>query len=117
VKKLVKFNCDWADEFDVYGFTIIENDEWDKFMQAIENLDYPHESYFGTNEAIIFERRDDIIRSFKVVDITDQEADIFKRCFQRYPDDEHINFGYIPFTSIIESIPEEAYIRIYGPIE
>ena len=46
MKLLIKFNKDWADEFDVYGLAIMTECEWQTFVAGIPDLTYN----FGTNE-------------------------------------------------------------------
>lgn len=46
MKLLIKFNKDWADEFDVYGLAIMTECEWQTFVAGLPDLTYT----FGTNE-------------------------------------------------------------------
>lgn len=46
MKLLIKFNKDWADEFDVYGLAIMTECEWQTFVAGLPDLTYN----FGTNE-------------------------------------------------------------------
>lgn len=67
---LVKYEYDYADEFDVYGFELLDQDGIDKLNNRIENLTYPYESYFGTNEALLLENIEEIKYGLKIIKIT-----------------------------------------------
>ena len=43
---LVKFRKDWADEFDVYGFALLTQTQWDVIKESLPTLGWG----FGTNE-------------------------------------------------------------------
>jgi hypothetical protein len=68
---LVKFEADFADEFDVFGFRIFDSDE-----QFLELLGPPDELEFnfGTNEG--FEPGDLDYDNFTVDEITIEESNI-----------------------------------------
>ena len=75
---LVKYEFDYADEFDVYGFQILSDKEWENIQEAIKRTTYPQEYYFGTNEEIIIDSADELLRGFKATKITDEEVEVFK---------------------------------------
>ena len=78
-KLLIKFQADYADEFDVYGFWVTTEKEWEKHkdyvakLEADGNITFPYEAYFGTNEALEFYNMEDYLRNFKVQEITDEQ--------------------------------------------
>jgi len=85
-KVLLKFQADYADEFDVYGLRIVDKDEWEKEKEHIrsqkfveQNGKWPQEKYFGTNEGIVFESPEELIGSYKEIEITDNEAKILEK--------------------------------------
>ena len=74
---LVKFEADYADEFNVTGVRLFEDwDEWQKEMKAIE---YPYKWNFGSNEGIEFDSWVDFISHFEVYTISREEADFLSR--------------------------------------
>jgi len=98
---LVKYSGDWADEFDVHGFEIMETEKWKKFKESIDKLKYPlGEMYFGTNESMTYESAYDLMSGFTAVDITVEEAAIFKKCF------DYSYFGWTPIDHINDKIGE-----------
>src|SRR5574338_610881 len=96
-KLLVKFDSNYADEFDVEGFTIMTENDWEahktkvtNFFTALDktrekdrwgNYRNPVEVYFGTNEQMIYETLDCYLTSFKVSEISDEEVAILQKHF------------------------------------
>lgn len=84
---LVNYKVDYADEFYVSGMRIFTEDEYNTF---VDNQRYAKEVerngrfegeieiYFGTNEYLLFESVDEIIRELKVREITEQEFNTLK---------------------------------------
>lgn len=97
---LIKFKKDWADEFDVHGIRVLSNEQWNKLKEAIENVKYPLEIYFGTNEDFVFTNSQDTLRELNVTEIEDCEADIFKQHFGN-------KFGWDPIDQILEFYYED----------
>lgn len=75
---IVKQNCDYADEFDVNGFALFEAESREALLAQLipEGVEFPAEQYFGTNEAITFDDKNDYIRSLKIQEITNEEYKI-----------------------------------------
>ena len=91
---LVKFEDNYADEFDVYGFRIMNEKELMKFTNDIRKLKkFPLEIYFGTNEALIFESQKDCMAGFKMLPITKDEMSSLKKLF---PNAEKWGYGFFP---------------------
>jgi|JI10StandDraft_1071094.scaffolds.fasta_scaffold66129_7 hypothetical protein len=81
-KIFVEFDNNYADEFDVNGFRIMDRKNWEKHLEKAKKTfeeEETQEVYFGTNEQIIFEGFDDYERSFTVKDITDEEAKVLSK--------------------------------------
>lgn len=94
-KILVKFSDNYADEFDVDGFMVIDKDQFNKEVELIKRLfdEYgEHEFYFGTNEALSYDNFNQWFDTFSVTDITDAEADVLNRLFGTYWSNQ-IRFG------------------------
>lgn len=72
---LAVWNCNWADEFDTEGFLVITDENWNKFVEALTDKDCKQEFYFGTNEALEFEDKNDYLRHFEVKEISAEEAE------------------------------------------
>jgi len=81
---LVKFDSNYADEFDVSGFTIMSQAAWEKHkVDAAKRFDSgcELEAYFGTNESLSWSHYDDYIKSFDVKELSDDELKTLKKFF------------------------------------
>ncbi len=99
---LIKFQKDWADEFDVYGFQVLSDKEWAELQEAIDKIKYPLELYFGTNEQLIFESSDETLRELKATFLNLGEYLVFKKHFGTTYSDS-IDFGWNPIDQILDS--------------
>lgn len=83
---LVTFKANYADEFDVEGFTIFDEAEWIEHLAKVETLFAANNQrqfarYFAINEAIIFKNFDEYKQAFTVKSITHDEEDTIKKLF------------------------------------
>lgn len=78
----VKFSDNYADEFDIYGFTIMSEESWIDFQnrnrEIFENYG-DREWYFGTNEYVNYDTYDDFIANFSTKEISTAEEDIIEK--------------------------------------
>jgi hypothetical protein len=86
-KVLIIGNTNYADEFDLDFFHVVEADEWEEIKKITAKYfekvgDTEQEVYFGTNEQIIFCGYNDWLRSFKVKELSDEEAATLKKLFE-----------------------------------
>lgn len=75
MKFLVKFDCNWADEFDVSAFRIV--DDMDAVQAIIAGAAEGY--WFGTNEG--WEAGEITEDDFEIVEITDEEAEVLVKLF------------------------------------
>lgn len=47
---LLKFNKDWADEFNVHGFRIVDEEQFNSLNEKLSDNEEEFNFYFGTNE-------------------------------------------------------------------
>lgn len=82
---LVKFNKNWADEFNVYGYRIVKMTvaEAKQLYKDVEKCSW----YFGTNEG--FEKGDVTLSDFVFWALDAQEVSAFV-------DNLGLEFGYVP---------------------
>ena len=79
---LIEQSCNYADEFDMEGFWvdegITEQEVLDKILNNFieENGDFPVESYFGSNEAMIFEDESEYLDTISIKEITKNDYDV-----------------------------------------
>jgi hypothetical protein len=97
---LVTFEMDWADEFSVYGFRVMEREEWNKLKEAISTCE-SFEWQFGTNEGWEDEDGSDFIRGYSVKDLTDTEAELFKTKLAPKNYLGNYQFGIFPDMSFV----------------
>jgi len=102
---LVKFCKNYADEFDVYGFQIYTQAEWNRLEEVVENCKTFSffEWYFGTNEYICFESPKQLLACLKKerVEIFDEEIETLKKFFpEGY-------FGSLPDADYLEGMEED----------
>lgn len=81
---LVVSKKDYADEFDCEFFGIFKFEDWNRLCKKTEKawgniLDF--EVYFGTNECMIYDNYQDWLDSFKIREITAEEAKFLRQCF------------------------------------
>ena len=111
---LLKFKMDCSDEFDVYGFTIISNQTWEKYQEMFKCIDYPIEIGFGTNEILIFESIDDITESTTVIELSIPEERMLKKLFSHSHEDFDVEFGWLPYKNMVDELEDKYYKSIFG---
>ena len=95
---LVKEYHDWADEFSTYGFAIYEKEKFYEDLKFLEeNWREDTELYFGTNEAMEWESFEDLKRGLEVLEITEEEAEVFKKFGMKF-------YGQTFFDRALEQI-------------
>ncbi len=103
--KFVRFKCDYADEFDVYGFRIWSDREWEVYVQCVNEHDFEQEVEFsfGTNE-VRFNRAEDYLNCMIVENVTEEEAaGLIDRLFGLCP--EWRSWGFFPeFVEVEEKM-------------
>ncbi len=99
--KIIVFDSNYADEFDVTGFRIVTDEEAVKYInsiaEAFKRTDENIEWYFGSNEYVEFESEDEILNCITIKDITSDEFKFLKSLFNL--SDE---FGHIPDAFIFD---------------
>ena len=95
--QLVKFDNDWADEFSLTTFAVMEHEEIERLFNLVELYFsfFPGkiiEIYFGTNEYFEFEDYKSFRNSFEIVNLTEQEVEMFRKLFPPY-EENPVEFG------------------------
>lgn len=99
-------NVDWADEGDIFFFSVESEENLEAMKSLIEilvelDLFYPLEMYWGTNEYFNFEADDLLEFINEAKDISEEELATFNK------------FGIYGFD-IFEKMPYELYDLIWG---
>ncbi len=105
--KLVKFKSDYADEFDVYGLKVYNEEEFAKFNEDLNKIKYPVEHYFGTNEAVEFYNKDSLLKKYEISDITEDQYNFVKKAIHGYGDSYATYVG--PEEILEQQADDEAY--------
>lgn len=109
-KLLIKFNSDWADEFDVSGFMVISFKDWQNHITNVAKQFLSTseiEVYFGTNESMTYESLLNYINKFTITPINSEEFLVLKKLFGvklDHNDNEYISFGNL---CMIEELLDE----------
>lgn len=86
---LVKESGSWADEFDLSGYFIFEDENIDKVKKNIIDSvkancgNFPNELYFGTNEAQYFESEESLLSNLEFSIIDEKDANVLIRILGR----------------------------------
>lgn len=81
---LIKFEDNYADEFDVYGFVVTTKELYEAHKAKIKRLNREIEICFGTNESLSWSTPEEFLNSWKVSNLTDAEADVFESNFKSW---------------------------------
>lgn len=81
---LIKFSANWADEMDLNGWDLYTRLEWDNVETAILGHKYPVTVSVGSNEEIEFENAKQLLDSYTVEQISDEDAAVLIRLFDGY---------------------------------
>jgi hypothetical protein len=84
MKQLVKFEKEWADEFTVECFTVLDHSETETFFSVAEiffDLKKTMSCGFGSNQQLEFENYKSFRNCFEVINLTDEEAIVFQKYF------------------------------------
>lgn len=92
---LVKFSKDWADEFEVYGFEVIDEDRYQEIM-SVKDSTLTISRCFGTNEGWDDTEISEFISAMEFIPISEAEVKTLSRLFPSYRGSDLIQFGYVP---------------------
>lgn len=95
---LIKWSCDWADEFNTDGFILTTKDKWEEYVSKLPtNIGH---MYFGTNEGWDDMSREDYLHSCKTQPVSDGDAKclfkLFKNDCSTFQDAKSIQYGIFP---------------------
>lgn len=78
---LAKFDDNYADEFDVHGFMVMDQEYYNQFVKDLPKIKFPNEIWFGTNEGITFQSLDEYKKAFTFQEIDENEYLVLKKLF------------------------------------
>lgn len=93
---LITCECDYADEFDVEGFTVYKQSAWNEVVKELKSHrdKFPCEWYFGSNEEIPFDTPEDVLSCCRVKEISEEEYNTIIKLFRNG------SYGKLPFLSL-----------------
>jgi len=77
-KVIVKWEDNWADEMDLNGFVIMKEEDWNRFLVYMGNIDYEIVYCIGTNEEITYANGNEALNYFEMEFITSDQAQVFE---------------------------------------
>ena len=108
-KILVISTGNWADEIDVEGFMIVSKECWEWKKLEWNHTEFPQEISIGTNEYAEFENVEEYLNSFKIKEISDEEAELLRKLF-----DISSRFGDFGHVLWIEGDASESFYDKHG---
>jgi hypothetical protein len=107
---LAKFQCDWADEHDVYGLMVYDSmEELEKIFTYMAAYweEYPNKEVelgFGTNQCLYFDSIEGFRECFTILDISNVEFETLKKFFACRWNEERVDFGWTGWNDIIDTV-------------
>lgn len=97
---LLTFSENYADEFNIYGFVAISDDEWKEYKTKVKKYigDNGFEFGFGTNESIEFSDAEHYLDCFEVKKVSDEEFKTLVKLFGASRS-KRVEYGLVPFYS------------------
>lgn len=78
---LIKWSSNWADEMDVEGFVIVNDEDLRLFKENLEKINDPITISVGTNEWIDFENGDSLEKTLHFRTLTEEQEKVMKELF------------------------------------
>jgi hypothetical protein len=79
-KVLLQWDSNWADEMDIYGFSIMNKSEWEAYKKMLANKGEFY-IYVGTNEEIEYSKGQELLNEISVKNITEEESKTIQKFF------------------------------------
>ena len=84
---LIKFDANYADEFDVEGFVVMSASAWEEHKtmakEFFENGGHA-EQYFGTNEYVEFDSYEDYMSAIKTTELDETQYEVLETLFNEH---------------------------------
>jgi len=86
-KMLIRFEGNWADEMELFGFEIMEEEVWRAHLKRVRKFledGGPYEKCVGSNENIEYTNYDEYVSHFTGSRLTDMESQTIEKFFPPY---------------------------------
>jgi hypothetical protein len=80
-KLLVIYRDNWADEFNIQGFSVMLASEWGVMMENAKQKTYPRSMGFGTNQEIMYNTCEDFFLCFEILPIGEDKYRALRESF------------------------------------
>lgn len=94
---LIKFKCNWADEFDVEGFYAVDKETKETMMDSLADA-INREVYFGTNQYLEFTSERHLLRALTVTELTLAEYGVLQQVFPH-------GHGFLEVLDLLRYLP------------
>lgn len=91
---LIRQHDNWADEMDIEGVLITDQDTWNQYLTKIQ---WPATVCIGTNEEIEYDNIKGFLRSITIKSITSEDLTVLTKLFGLRPVD---NIGDSPYPRL-----------------
>ena len=110
-KLLIQYKDNYADEFDISGFMIVEESEWNMYLKFLQSdkIAWPQCWYFGTNEGVQFDSLGELLSCYTRVQISDAEAEFLEMAFGVENSGQYGQFCYFDTQDDWVSDPHELW--------
>ncbi len=100
---LVTSDGDWGDELNLEGFAIYPKELWEHLKEGIP--DKPHEAYYGSNEFVCFDGKEDYLSYLTEGPILLEEAELLLALLgKKFPSKEFfLKYGFSYGLFVINS--------------
>ena len=78
---LLQWDSNWADEMDIYGFSLMDKEDWIEYKNYLQNLKKGFYFYIGSNEGIEYSNGQELLSEITVTEISDREAATVEKLF------------------------------------
>ena len=106
MKILLKFEGNYADEFDLEGFCVIKQEEWEKFAEYYHSRTEEITCHFGSNQEMWWRNGTNMLLDFKATVLPAEDLVVLIKYFGKY---RSASIGYTPFWSLYERMMDEIY--------
>lgn len=94
-KVLINFSDDWADEMNIDGWVIMEEEEWKEIKKKVAAKKGYISVGFGTNEDNEYSNGKDFLNTLEVTKLSDDEYSVLNKIFGE-------SYGNTGFTGVWE---------------
>jgi hypothetical protein len=104
-KVIVFYDTNWADEMDISGFQIMDQDKWNDFKTKVAACKKRMFVGFGTNEDNEYSEGKHLLAELTAKKISAEEIKVLNKLFG--PNIVTYGYGHTSFMNVLESVEDE----------